>query len=111
MDDKLEFDAVVTRIGAVLGNDASVVVSGRDAGGTGVVAELTGVLRRIGPDPDDPAWGESGPWAFGFEDQKNAFYVDPDAFIGAWGSDALLHIETTFGSIELAGPLTRPDWF
>jgi hypothetical protein len=53
----------------------------------------------------------TGPWAFGFDGQENAFYIDPDAFVDAWASGGFVHIETTFGSIELAGPLRRPDWF
>ncbi|MDP8908750.1 MAG: hypothetical protein M3N47_06455 [Chloroflexota bacterium] len=94
----------------MLGHEVSVVVSGRDQGGTGVVVELTG-LRDVGPDPDDPAWGVSGSWVFGFDGQQHAFYIDPDAFVEGWASGRFVHIETTFGTIELAGAITRPGWF
>jgi hypothetical protein len=111
MDEHLDLKSVLTLLTAMLGREASVVVLGADAGGQGVVTELTGVLRAVGPDPDDSDWGASGPWVFGFEGQHNAFYLDPDAFVSASGSREFLRIDTTFGAIELAGPLKRPDWF
>jgi hypothetical protein len=110
MGDELDLSSVLTRIAAMLGKEASVVISGNDPGGEGVVAELTGVLRSVGPDPDDSAWNESGPRVFGFEGQRNAFYIDPDAFVSA-SDGLLLRIVTTFGTIELAGPIERPGWF
>jgi hypothetical protein len=51
------------------------------------------------------------PGVFGFEGQVNAFYLDPDAFIEAEASSGYLRVTTTFGAIELAGPIRRPDWF
>ncbi len=111
MSRDLDFEAAVTRISAMIGENASAVVSGNDRRRGGVVVELTGVLRQVGPDPDDPQWGQSGPRVFGFAGRQDAFYLDPDAFVSAWGSKGFVHIETSFGSIEIAGPISRPDWF
>jgi hypothetical protein len=107
----LDFDGTVAHIQSRLGTEASVEVLGHDPEGHGTGVELTGVLRAIGSDPSDPEWNERGPRVFGFEGQVNAFYLDPDAFIGAEASSGHLRVTTTFGAIELAGPIRRPDWF
>jgi hypothetical protein len=51
MNDELNCEQVVEKLRELLGQEASVVVSGRDRGGNGVSAELTGRLREVGPDP------------------------------------------------------------
>jgi hypothetical protein len=107
----LDFDGTLAHVQSLLGTEASVEVLGRDTGGHGTIAELTGVLRTVGPDPADPEWNERGPRVFGFEGQVNAFYLDPDAFIEAEAWDDYLRVTTTFGALVLAGPLRRPDWF
>jgi hypothetical protein len=107
----LDFGGAVANIASRVGSEASVVVSGHDPEGNGLVAELTGTLRAIGPDPEDPEWARRGPAVFGFEGQANAFYLDPDAFVSAWASAGLLHVQLTFGSLEVAGPIHRPAWF
>jgi hypothetical protein len=111
MDEKVDFDRLVAHIDEMVGDEASVVISGRDAGGLGAVAELTGILRSVGPDPDDPAWGTRGPRVYGFESQKTAFYIDPDAYVDASISGGFVHVDMTFGSVEIAGPIDRPNWF
>lgn len=107
----LDFAGAVANIASRFGSEASVVVSGHGPDGDGLVAELTGTLRAIGPDPEDPGWGTRGPAVFGFEGQANAFYLDPEAFVSAWASGGLLHVQLTFGSLEVARPIHRPDWF
>ena len=106
----LDFAGTVAHVAARVGSATSVVVTGRDPGGEGVVADLTGTLRAVGPDPDDPHWSE-GPAVFSFEGQESAFYLDPEAFVSAWTSGELLHVNITFGSLQIAGPLERPTWF
>ena len=110
MAKKLDFAAVIAHLAGLVGSEASVVVMGRDPSGDGVVAELTGVLRAVGPDPDDPHPDE-GPRVFGFEGQASAFYLDPDAFVDASASEGFVQVELTFGTLEVAGPLRRPNWF
>ncbi len=104
----LDFAAAVAHISSLVGTDTGVVVMGRDPKGDGVVAELTGTLRALGSDDDTPVDGPLIPVWFGFEGQRNAFYVDPDAFVEAWAAGRFLRIELTFGSIELSGPIGRP---
>ncbi len=110
-DPTLDFDAAVAHIASLVGTDTGVVVMGRDPEGNGVVAELTGTLRALGSDDDAPDDGSPVPASFGFDGQRNAFYVDPDAFVEAWAADRFLRIELTFGSIEISGPIRRPAWF
>jgi hypothetical protein len=107
----LDFDGAIAHIDSMLGREASLEVLGHDPEGQGIVVELTGTLRAIGPDPHDPEWNERGPRAFGFEGYSHAFYLDPDAFINAEAWDECLRVTTTFGALVLAGPLRRPDWF
>ena len=107
----LDFDGTLAHVRSLLGAEASVEVLGRDPEGHGTIAELTGVLRAVGPQPGDPEWNERGPRVFGFEGQANAFYLDPDAFIDAEACDEYLRVTTTFGALVLAGPIRRPDWF
>ena len=47
----------------------------------------------------------------GFVDRADAVYLDPDAFVEGWVWDSYLRITTTFGTIVIAGPIERPDWF
>jgi len=108
----LDFDSAVAHIRGLIGTEVSVDVAGNDPEGAGTVAELTGVLRAVGPDPDDRgASGSEAPEVFSFEGQDNAFYLDRDAFVAAWSADRFLRVTTTFGSIEIAGPIRRPPWF
>ncbi len=107
----LHFAEAVAHIASLVGTEAGVVVMGRDPKGDGVVAELTGTLRALGCDADTPGGGPPTSMWFGFDGQQNAFYVDPDAFVGAWAAGRFLRIELTFGSIEISGPIRRPSWF
>ena len=107
----LDFAGAVAHIHARVGSEASIEVLGLDPEGDGTVVELTGVLRAVGSDPDGVVPDEHGPRAFGFEGQANAFYLDPDAFIGAEATEDHLWVTTTFGALVFAGPIRRPPWF
>jgi hypothetical protein len=108
----LDFAGAVAHVAALVGTETGVVVMGRDRHGDGVVAELTGTLRALGSDPDRSGPEPPGvPASFGFEGQDNAFYLDPDAFVEAWSAGRFLRVELTFGSLEVSGPIQRPDWF
>ena len=108
----LDFAGTVAHIRSRMGSEASLEVLGHDPEGDGTVVELTGVLRAVGTDPDDPEPDEQhGPRMFGFEGQANAFYLDPDAFISAEATGDHLWVTTTFGALVVAGPIRRPEWF
>jgi hypothetical protein len=110
-DHTIGFDECVAHLDALVGQKVSVVVMGMDPQGAGVAAEIIGVLRRVGDDPAVPVPDKPMPEIFGFVDQPNAVYIDRDAFVEGWVWDSYLRITTTFGKIEFAGPINRPDWF
>jgi hypothetical protein len=105
------FDECVAHLLSLVGENVSVTVLGTDPEGEGVVAEIIGVLRRRGADRDASACDKPLPEAFGFVDRADAVYLDPDAFVEGWVWDSYLRITTTFGTIVIAGPIERPDWF
>ena len=110
-DHTVGFDESVAHVRSLIGAPVSVTLQGTDPQGWGVVAELTGVLRAVGEDPDDPTPPAEGPQIFGFVDQMNAFYLDPNAFVEGWIWDSYLRVTLTFGMLEIAGPIQRPSWF